>query len=120
MDIRAAEISAILKEQIANFGSEAEIAEVGRVLSVGDGIARAHGLDEVQAGEMVEFESGVKGMALNLESDNVGIVIFGDDRSIRGAMLFAGQRRLWMRRLAWGFLAALLMRLVIRLTAKAR
>ena len=83
MDIRAAEISAILKEQIANFGSEAEIAEVGRVLSVGDGIARAHGLDEVQAGEMVEFQSGVKGMALNLESDNVGIVIFGDDRSIR-------------------------------------
>ncbi len=83
MDIRAAEISAILKDQISNFGSEAEIAEVGRVLSVGDGIARAHGLDEVQAGEMVEFESGVKGMALNLESDNVGIVIFGDDRSIR-------------------------------------
>ena len=72
MDIRAAEISAILKEQIANFGSEAEIAEVGRVLSVGDGIARVHGLDEVQAGEMVEFESGVKGMALNLEADNVG------------------------------------------------
>jgi F-type H+-transporting ATPase subunit alpha len=83
MDIRAAEISAILKDQIANFGNEAEIAEVGRVLSVGDGIARAHGLDEVQAGEMVEFESGVKGMALNLETDNVGIVIFGDDRSIR-------------------------------------
>ena len=83
MDIRAAEISAILKEQIANFGSEAEIAEVGRVLSVGDGIARVYGLDEVQAGEMVEFESGVKGMALNLEADNVGIVIFGDDRSIR-------------------------------------
>ena len=83
MDIRAAEISAILKDQIANFGSEAEVAEVGRVLSVGDGIARVHGLDEVQAGEMVEFESGIKGMALNLESDNVGIVIFGDDRSIR-------------------------------------
>ena len=83
MDIRAAEISAILKEQIANFGSEAEVAEVGRVLSVGDGIARVYGLDEVQAGEMVEFESGVKGMALNLESDNVGIVIFGDDRSIK-------------------------------------
>ena len=83
MDIRAAEISAILKEQIANFGSDAEVAEVGRVLSVGDGIARVHGLDEVQAGEMVEFESGVKGMALNLESDNVGIVIFGDDRSIK-------------------------------------
>ena len=83
MDIRAAEISAILKEQIANFGSDAEVAEVGRVLSVGDGIARVHGLDEVQAGEMVEFEGGVKGMTLNLESDNVGIVIFGDDRAIK-------------------------------------
>ncbi len=83
MDIRAAEISAILKEQIANFGSEAEIAEVGRVLSVGDGIARVYGLDEVQAGEMVEFDGGIKGMALNLESDNVGIVLFGDDRSIQ-------------------------------------
>ncbi len=83
MDIRAAEISAILKEQIANFGNEAEVAEVGRVLSVGDGIARVHGLDEVRAGEMVEFEGGVKGMALNLERDNVGIVLFGDDRSIK-------------------------------------
>ena len=83
MDIRAAEISAILKEQIANFGSDAEVAEVGRVLSVGDGIARVHGLDEVQAGEMVAFEGGVQGMALNLESDNVGIVIFGDDRAIK-------------------------------------
>ena len=83
MDIRAAEISAILKEQIANFGSDAEIAEVGRVLSVGDGIARVYGLDEVQAGELVEFEGGVKGMALNLEADNVGIVIFGDDRAIK-------------------------------------
>ena len=83
MDIRAAEISTILKQQIANFGSSAKVAEVGRVLSVGDGIARAHGLDKVQAGEMVEFESGVKGMALNLESDNVGIVIFGDDRGIK-------------------------------------
>ena len=83
MDIRAAEISAILKEQIANFGNEAEVAEVGRVLSVGDGIARVHGLDEVRAGEMVEFDGGIKGMALNLESDNVGIVIFGDDRSIQ-------------------------------------
>ena len=83
MDIRAAEISAILKEQIANFGNEAEIAEVGRVLSVGDGIARVHGLDEVQAGEMVEFDGGIKGMALNLEVDNVGIVIFGDDRTIQ-------------------------------------
>jgi F-type H+-transporting ATPase subunit alpha len=83
MDIRAAEISAILKEQITNFGNEAEVAEVGRVLSVGDGIARVHGLDEVRAGEMVEFDGGIKGMALNLESDNVGIVIFGDDRSIK-------------------------------------
>ena len=83
MDIRAAEISAILKDQIANFGSEAEVAEVGRVLSVGDGIARVYGLDNVQAGEMVEFDGGIKGMALNLESDNVGIVIFGDDRGIR-------------------------------------
>ena len=83
MEIRAAEISAILKEQIANFGSEAEVAEVGRVLSVGDGIARVYGLDNVQAGEMVEFPGGIKGMALNLESDNVGVVIFGDDRAIR-------------------------------------
>ncbi|HMA50956.1 MAG TPA: F0F1 ATP synthase subunit alpha [Magnetospirillaceae bacterium] len=83
MDIRAAEISAILKEQIANFGTEAEVAEVGQVLSVGDGIARIHGLDKVQAGEMVEFDSGIKGMALNLETDNVGVVIFGDDRGIK-------------------------------------
>jgi F-type H+-transporting ATPase subunit alpha len=83
MDIRAAEISAILKDQIANFGAEAEVAEVGRVLSVGDGIARAYGLDEVQASEMVEFADGTRGMALNLENDNVGIVIFGDDRGIR-------------------------------------
>ena len=83
MEIRAAEISAILKQQIANFGTEAEVAEVGQVLSVGDGIARVHGLDKVQAGEMVEFPGGIKGMALNLETDNVGIVIFGDDRSIK-------------------------------------
>ena len=83
MDIRAAEISAILKDQISNFGSEAQVAEVGRVLSVGDGIARVYGLDQVQAGELVEFDGGVKGMALNLETDNVGIVIFGDDRGIR-------------------------------------
>src|SRR6187551_2075506 len=82
MDIRAAEISAILKEQIKNFGQEAEVSEVGQVLSVGDGIARVYGLDNVQAGEMVEFENGVRGMALNLETDNVGIVIFGNDREI--------------------------------------
>src|SRR6202522_4617882 len=83
MDIRAAEISAILKTQIANFGEEADVSDVGRVLSVGDGIARVFGLDQVQAGEMVEFPSaGVKGMALNLERDNVGIVIFGEDQAI--------------------------------------
>jgi len=83
MEIRAAEISAILKDQISNFGTEAEVAEVGQVLSVGDGIARVYGLDNVQAGEMVEFPGGIKGMALNLENDNVGIVIFGEDRSIK-------------------------------------
>ncbi|MCC7168089.1 MAG: F0F1 ATP synthase subunit alpha, partial [Rhodospirillales bacterium] len=83
MEIRAAEISAILKEQIAKFDTEAHVAEVGQVLSVGDGIARIHGLDKVQAGEMVEFPGGIKGMALNLEIDNVGAVIFGDDRGIK-------------------------------------
>lgn len=83
MEIRAAEISAILKEQIAGFSAEADVAEVGRVLSVGDGIARVYGLDNVEAGEMVEFPGGIRGMALNLESDNVGVVIFGDDSSIK-------------------------------------
>ncbi|AHD00116.1 F0F1 ATP synthase subunit alpha [Leisingera methylohalidivorans] len=83
MGIQAAEISAILKDQIKNFGQEAEVAEIGRVLSVGDGIARVYGLDNVQAGEMVEFPGGIMGMALNLESDNVGIVIFGSDRDIK-------------------------------------
>ena len=83
MDIRAAEISAILKEQIKNFGREAEVSEVGQVLSVGDGIARIYGLDNVQAGEMVEFPGGIRGMALNLEHDNVGVVIFGSDRDIK-------------------------------------
>ena len=83
MDINPSEISSILKDQIANFGTEAEVAEVGQVLSVGDGIARVYGLDQVQAGEMVEFPGGIKGMALNLENDNVGIVIFGDDRTIK-------------------------------------
>ena len=83
MGIQAAEISAILKDQIENFGQEAEVAEVGRVLSVGDGIARVHGLDNVQAGEMVEFPGGIQGMALNLESDNVGVVIFGSDQDIK-------------------------------------
>src|SRR5688572_10297785 len=82
MDIRAAEISKVIREQIASFGTEAQVSEVGTVLSVGDGIARAHGLDNVQAGEMVEFEGGFKGMALNLEADNVGIMIFGSDTGI--------------------------------------
>src|SRR5512138_3076512 len=82
MEIRAAEISAILKQQIENFGNEADVTEVGQVLSVGDGVARVHGLDKVQAGEMVEFPGGIRGMALNLESDNVGVVIFGSDREI--------------------------------------
>jgi F-type H+/Na+-transporting ATPase subunit alpha len=83
MEIRAAEISAILKQQIENFGAEADVAEVGTVLSVGDGVARIYGLDKVQAGELVEFPGGVRGMALNLETDNVGVVIFGDDRDIK-------------------------------------
>ena len=83
MDVRAAEISAILKDQIKNFGQEAEVSEVGEVLSIGDGIARIYGLDRVQAGELVEFPNGVRGMALNLEVDNVGVVLFGDDRQVK-------------------------------------
>src|SRR6476619_8501927 len=83
MDIRAAEISNILKAQIKDFGKEAQVSEIGQVLSVGDGIARVYGLDKVQAGEMVEFANGMKGMALNLETDNVGVVVFGDDSGIR-------------------------------------
>ena len=83
MGIQASEISAILKDQIKNFGQEAEVSEIGRVLSVGDGIARVYGLDQVQAGEMVEFPNGIQGMALNLEADNVGIVLFGSDREIK-------------------------------------
>ena len=83
MDIRAAEISKVIKDQIANFGTEAQVSEVGTVLAVGDGIARIHGLDQVQAGEMVEFSNGIQGMALNLEADNVGVVIFGSDAGIK-------------------------------------
>ncbi|MBD8678626.1 F0F1 ATP synthase subunit alpha [Sphingomonas sp. CFBP 13720] len=83
MDIRAAEISKVIRDQIANFGTEAQVSEVGQVLSVGDGIARIHGLDNVQAGEMVEFSNGIQGMALNLEADNVGVVIFGTDAEIK-------------------------------------
>ena len=83
MDIRAAEISEILKQEIESFETGAEVAEVGQVLSVGDGIARVYGLDNVQMGEMVEFPGAIRGMALNLEADNVGVVIFGDDRNIK-------------------------------------
>jgi len=83
MEIRAAEISGILKKQIADFSAQADVAEIGQVLSIGDGVARVYGLDNVQAGEMVEFPSGIKGMALNLEADNVGVVVFGDDRDIK-------------------------------------
>src|SRR5918997_2129079 len=83
MDIRAAEISRVIRDQIANFSADAEVSEVGTVLSVGDGIARIFGLDNVQAGEMVEFDNGTKGMALNLEADNVGVVIFGSDAEIQ-------------------------------------
>src|SRR5258708_40243607 len=83
MDIRAAEISAILKEQIAKFDSAADVAEGGQVISGGDGIARVYGLDKVQAGEMVEFPGNIRGMAPNLEEDNVGVVIFGDGRTLR-------------------------------------
>src|SRR3546814_13060629 len=83
MEIRAAEISATLKDQIENFGTEADVAEVGQVLSVGDGVARIYGLDNVQAGEMVEFPGGIKGMALNLDVDTVGVVIFGGVRGLK-------------------------------------
>jgi len=83
MEINPSEVTKILKEQIKNFGDKAEVTEVGQVLSVGDGIARIYGLDNVQAGEMVEFADGSKGMALNLESENVGVVIFGDDRNVK-------------------------------------
>ena len=83
MQINPSEVTKILKEQIKNFGEKAEVSEIGKVLSVGDGIARVYGLDNVQAGEMVEFEDGSKGMALNLEAENVGIVVFGDDRKIK-------------------------------------
>ena len=83
MDINAAEISRVIKDQIAGFGTDAQVSEVGQVLSVGDGIARIHGLDNVQAGEMVAFSNGIQGMALNLEADNVGVVIFGSDAEIK-------------------------------------
>ena len=83
MTVKPSEVTKLLKDQIKNFGEKAEVSEIGKVLSVGDGIARVFGLDNVQAGEMVEFEDGSNGMALNLENDNVGVVIFGDDRNIK-------------------------------------
>ena len=92
MQINPSEVTKILKEQIKKFGQKAEVSEVGQVLSVGDGIARVYGLDNVQAGEMVEFSGGIKGMALNLENDNVGVVIFGDDRSIKEGDIFDGSK----------------------------
>src|SRR5262245_45484416 len=83
MQINTAEITDILKKEISNFDTQTVVSEVGQVISIGDGVARIYGLESVQAGEMVEFQNGVKGMALNLEADNVGVVVFGDDRAIR-------------------------------------
>ena len=83
MSVNVSEISSIIKEKIEGSDIMADVAEVGQVLSVGDSIARVYGLEKVQAGELVEFAGGVKGMALNLEEDNVGVVIFGSDQSIR-------------------------------------
>ena len=120
MDIRAAEISAILKDQISNFGSEAEVSEVGRVLSVGDGIARVYGLDQVQAGELVEFDGGVKGMALNLETDNVGIVIFGDDRGIKEGDMVRRTSSIVIHRLVKACSDVWLMRLATQLMVRVR
>jgi hypothetical protein len=120
MGIQAAEISAILKEQIKNFGKDAEVAEVGRVLSVGDGIARVHGLDNVQAGEMVEFPGGIRGMALNLEVDNVGIVIFGSDQDIKEGDTVKRTKSIVDVPAGDGFWAASSTRWATRSTARAR
>src|SRR5262245_9033360 len=83
MEIRADEISRIIREQIKDYGKKVTVAETGTVLSVGDGIARVYGLEGVQAGELVEFTSGVQGLVLNLEEDNVGIAVMGEFRDIR-------------------------------------
>ena len=120
MDIRAAEISAILKEQIKNFGQEAEVSEIGQVLSVGDGIARVYGLDNCQAGEMVEFADGTRGMALNLEVDNVGVVIFGDDRHIKEGDVVKRTGAIVEVPVGKACSAAWSMRSAIRSTARAR
>ena len=100
MEIRAAEISSVIKEQISNFESKADVAEVGTVLSVGDGIARVYGLDKVQAGEMVEFPGGIKGMALNLEMDNVGVVFLVTTQALKKGTLLNVRARLLMYQLA--------------------
>jgi hypothetical protein len=118
MDIRAAEISKVIKDQIANFGTEAQVSEVGSVLSVGDGIARIHGLDNVQAGEMVEFANGIQGMALNLEADNVGVVIFGTDSEIREGDVVKRTSLTFLS--ARNCLAASLTALATQLMARAR
>ena len=114
MDINPSEITKILKEQIKNLGDKAEVSEIGKVLSVGDGIARVYGLDNVQAGEMVEFQDNSKGMALNLESDNVGIVIFGEKKVIQLKEQVQLLTFLWEK----SYLAELSTHLVIRLMVK--
>jgi hypothetical protein len=120
MDIRAAEISSILKKQIKDFGKEAQVSEIGQVLSVGDGIARVYGLDNVQAGEMVEFPGGIMGMALNLEVDNVGVVLFGSDRDIKEGDTSSGPAPSWKCRSARNCWAAWSTRSATRSTARAR
>ena len=109
MDINPSEVTKILKEQIKKFGDKSEVTEIGQVLSVGDGIARIYGLDNVQAGEMVEFADGSKGMALNLESDNVGVVIFGDDRAVKKVIQSKELERLLTHQLGKNYLEELLM-----------
>ena len=120
MDIRAAEISEILKQQIAGFDTQAEVSEVGQVLSVGDGVARIYGLDNIQAGEMVEFPGGIKGLALNLEADNVGAVIFGSDRNIKEGDTVKRTGAIVETQVGKGLLDASLTVLVTQSTAKAR
>ena len=120
MEIRAAEISKVIRDQIASFGTEAEVSEVGQVLSVGDGIARIHGLDNVQAGEMVAFGNGVQGMALNLEADNVGVVIFGSDAEIKEGDIVKRTGTIVDVPVARGCSAAWSTALAIRSTARAR
>ena len=120
MSVHASEISSIIKDKIANADVEVDVSEVGRVLSVGDGIAHVYGLDKVQSNELVEFESGVKGMALNLEEDNVGVVIFGSDESIKEGDIVKRTDKIVSVPVGKGCWGGSLMRWVSRLTAKAR